>query len=61
LIIRSERSAEKMTDSEGARGMQILKDATTFVMWEAELMIFLGSNYLGEIADGTEKCSEKKK
>jgi len=25
-------------------------------MWEAELMIFLGSKDLGEITDGTEKC-----
>jgi hypothetical protein len=40
--------------------MQILKDATTFAMWEAELMIFFwGSKDLGDIADGTEKCPTK--
>jgi len=45
--------------------MQILKDATTFAIWEAELTIFLGIKDLGEIADGTENCptktAEKKK
>jgi hypothetical protein len=32
-----------MADSDGLKDMQILKDATAFVTWEAELMIFLGS------------------
>ena len=50
-----------MIDSEELKDMQILKDATTFSMWEAELMIFFRSKDLGEIADGTEKCPTETK
>ena len=54
-----------MIDSEEFKDMHILKDATTFATWEAELMIFLGRKDLREITNGTEKCptetTEKKK